>query len=63
MSSEKTRTYEVYQRIFKDKQKARGTPLNEMMNIKFNKLYILKVQEIGCLLLANRTYRSSPGWV
>lgn len=46
-----------YRRIYKDEMGVRRKPLDEMMKLKPYERNSLKVQEIGCVLAANSTYR------
>ena len=46
-----------YRRIYKDEKGVRRKPLDELMKVKPYERNSLKVQEIGCVLAANSTYR------
>lgn len=46
-----------HRRIYKDEHGIRRKPLDELMNLKPYERNSLKIQEIGCVLAANSTYR------
>lgn len=46
-----------YRRIYKDEQGVRRKPLDELLNVKPYERNSQKIQEIGCVMAANSTYR------
>jgi hypothetical protein len=46
-----------YRRIYRDEQGVRRKPLDELMNVKPYVRNSQRIQEIGCVLAANSTYR------